>query len=369
MATLISHIPAGLTTEQYTLLLLRVRIEELTRKIATGEFDIEWVDADRSRSPEPVYDKDGKRVNTKEVRAKERLVEERANLIEMALAIYPQWRPPTDWAPGQRKKIRKIWIPQDRHPEYNFIGLIIGPRGNTQKRLERETGCKISIRGKGSLKDGKVGKVIGGEDEPLHCHIQADNDIQLSKAARLIQDLLTPVEEDRNEHKRKQLMELAEINGTVKAQQSMWIVPTDERSFDLANVRCAICGDRSHPTSDCALKGKINPVGATDKESIDKEYSKFLEEIGENPQNQNEKFDEFAEFQRAIGVDKFVSKETIASAIPYNQISQPQFQQQQQQQQPWQQPNVPWQQPYGMPNAPQGMNPWQMYPPQQPHQQ
>ena len=59
----------------------------------------------------------------------------------------------------QTKKLRKITIPQERFPEYNFIGLIIGPRGNTQKRMERETGCKISIRGKGSAKDGKVREV------------------------------------------------------------------------------------------------------------------------------------------------------------------------------------------------------------------
>ena len=41
---------------------------------------------------------------------------------------------------------------------YNFIGLIIGPRGSTQKRLEKETNTKIAIRGKGSVKDGKVVK-------------------------------------------------------------------------------------------------------------------------------------------------------------------------------------------------------------------
>lgn len=32
---------------------------------------------------------------------------------------------------------------------YNFIGLIIGPRGNTQKRMQSETNTKIAIRGRG----------------------------------------------------------------------------------------------------------------------------------------------------------------------------------------------------------------------------
>lgn len=32
----------------------------------------------------------------------------------------------------------KVWIPQENHPEINFVGLLIGPRGNTLKALEAE---------------------------------------------------------------------------------------------------------------------------------------------------------------------------------------------------------------------------------------
>ena len=32
----------------------------------------------------------------------------------------------------------KVMIPQDDHPEINFVGLLIGPRGNTLKNLEKE---------------------------------------------------------------------------------------------------------------------------------------------------------------------------------------------------------------------------------------
>lgn len=39
-------------------------------------------------------------------------------------------------------------------PGYNFFGLIIGPRGNTQKRLQKETNTRIAIRGRGSVKEG-----------------------------------------------------------------------------------------------------------------------------------------------------------------------------------------------------------------------
>lgn len=32
----------------------------------------------------------------------------------------------------------KVMIPQDEHPEINFVGLLIGPRGNTLKNLEKD---------------------------------------------------------------------------------------------------------------------------------------------------------------------------------------------------------------------------------------
>jgi len=49
---------------------------------------------------------------------------------------------------------KKIYIPQNNG--VNYIGMIIGPKGLYQKRLEEETGCKILIRGKGSQKTGSA---------------------------------------------------------------------------------------------------------------------------------------------------------------------------------------------------------------------
>jgi hypothetical protein len=35
------------------------------------------------------------------------------------------------------------------------VGRILGPRGLTAKQLEQETGCKVMVRGKGSMRDKK----------------------------------------------------------------------------------------------------------------------------------------------------------------------------------------------------------------------
>ncbi len=38
-------------------------------------------------------------------------------------------------------------------PQFNFVGKILGPQGSTIKRLQEDTGAKISVLGKGSMRD------------------------------------------------------------------------------------------------------------------------------------------------------------------------------------------------------------------------
>jgi hypothetical protein len=47
---------------------------------------------------------------------------------------------------------KKIVIPQEQNPGYNYVGLLIGPGGSKQRELVAASGgdVKISIRGKGS---------------------------------------------------------------------------------------------------------------------------------------------------------------------------------------------------------------------------
>jgi len=102
----------------------------------------------RSPSPPPRYDTNGVRQNTREMRIREKMVEQRSDLIGWLVSRCPHmFRPPADWRPS--KKTRKLVVPLKEFPGYNFIGLVIGPRGNTQKRMQRETNTRIAIRGRG----------------------------------------------------------------------------------------------------------------------------------------------------------------------------------------------------------------------------
>lgn len=57
----------------------------------------------------------------------------------------------------------KVYVPVKEHPDFNFVGRILGPRGLTAKQLEQETGCKVMVRGKGSMRDKKKGGAKPGE--------------------------------------------------------------------------------------------------------------------------------------------------------------------------------------------------------------
>jgi polyribonucleotide nucleotidyltransferase len=66
---------------------------------------------------------------------------------------------------------KKIYIPQTTG--VNYIGMLIGPKGLYQKRLEEESGCKILIRGKGSQKQGSAPQP--DDEDEQHVLLIADN--------------------------------------------------------------------------------------------------------------------------------------------------------------------------------------------------
>ena len=138
-----------------------------------------------------------------------------------------------------RRRVKKIRVPVEEHPNYNFIGLIIGPRGKTQKELEAKTGCKIAIRGRGSVKEGargrRDGKVMDGDNEPLHVAISGDDQRAVDAASEMIEQMLVVIDDEKNVHKQQQLRELALLNGTLKENDAF----------------CEICGEKGHRSFEC----------------------------------------------------------------------------------------------------------------------
>nr|CAB3482741.1 unnamed protein product [Digitaria exilis] len=129
------------------------------------------------------------------------------------------------------KKTLRMDIPVDKYPDFNFVGRLLGPRGNSLKRVEANTDCRVLIRGRGSIKDAAKEELMRGKpgyehlNEPLHLVIEAELpaeivDIRLMQAREIIDDMLKPVDESMDFFKKQQLRELAMLNGTLRDDSS-----------------------------------------------------------------------------------------------------------------------------------------------------
>lgn len=306
LPTAISGNVQGKDLENYA---IHVRLEEIARKLRSG--DVIPPERERSPSPPPTYDHHGRRTNTRDIRYKKKLEEERNRLVEKAIRSDPNYKPPTEYLMAKRMSGRpseKIYIPAKEFPEIKWIGLILGPRGNSLKQMERETGAKIVIRGKGSTKEGKgnFGNRSADEDDELHCNITADSMDKVEACAKLINKVIataasTP--DEQNDHKRNQLRELAMLNGTLRDDENQpcqncgklghrkYDCP-EQRNFT-ANVVCRNCGNMGHMARDCiahrnkpggaGFGGAGAPGAPQTTPQFDSEYSALMAELGEGP--------------------------------------------------------------------------------------
>jgi splicing factor 1 len=299
-------LPPNLNPDQQEAYLVQLQIEEISRKLRTGDLGISQNPEERSPSPEPIYSSDGKRLNTREFRTRKRLEEQRHQLILRMQCMNPDFKPPADYKPPVTRVSDKVLIPQEEHPDINFVGLLIGPRGNTLKAMEKETGAKIIIRGKGSVKEGKVGRKDGqplpGEDEPLHAFITASNPEHVKKAVDKIKEVIKQgieVPEGHNDLRRMQLRELAQLNGTLRetdgprcsncgsTEHKSWLCPDKPNVTN--NIVCSSCGGAGHISKDCRSKrpGQGGPAASNNQAKIDEEYMSLMAELGEVPPNNN----------------------------------------------------------------------------------
>ena len=64
------------------------------------------------------------------------------------------------------------------------------------KKMETESGAKIAIRGKGSVKEGKGrsdAAHASNQEEDLHCLIMADTEEKVNKAKKLVHNVIETV--------------------------------------------------------------------------------------------------------------------------------------------------------------------------------
>ena len=250
---------------------------------------------EREPSPPPKYDAAGNRSNTREARTKLAIEKERHYLVEVAAGSIKNYMSPIDY----RKPVKtyeKIYIPVKDYPDINFVGLLLGPRGNTLRQLQEDSGARLAIRGKGSVKDGKSTSSNNDDDDSnsslsfsnpnlnssgsddLHVVITSDSQLKIAKAIKLTNQVIekaisSPV--GQNDLKRGQLRELAILNGTLRetkpynpeAQQSRRQRP----GLDVSQLVCKLCGKVGHFARDCKFRGTSdgnnNPIAQDQADS------------------------------------------------------------------------------------------------------
>lgn len=154
--------------------------------------------------------------------------------------------------------------------------------------MEADSGAKIAIRGKGSVKEGKGrsdAAHASNQEEDLHCLIMADTEEKVNKAKKLIHNIIETVSctmdqscrdltkyqaasipEGQNELKRNQLRELAALNGTLRDDENQACqncgkighrkYDCPERQNYTASIICRVCGNAGHMARDCPDRQK-----------------------------------------------------------------------------------------------------------------
>ncbi|KAM8952412.1 KH domain-containing, RNA-binding, signal transduction-associated protein 2 isoform 2-T2 [Pelodytes ibericus] len=124
-----------------------------------------------------------------------------------------------------RKLSERVLIPVKQYPKFNFVGKLLGPRGNSLKRLQEETGAKMSILGKGSMRDKAKEEELRKSGEAKYVHLSDELHVlievfappgeaysRMSHALEEIKKFLVPDYND--EIRQEQLRELSYLNGS-----------------------------------------------------------------------------------------------------------------------------------------------------------
>jgi splicing factor 1 len=275
--------PIGLSMADVDQFFREQRLDDLTSKLSRNDW--EFGDPDiRPPSPPPTYDRHGARTNSLEIRVKTSMQKEYQRLVAGLLKkLGPMgYIAPQDFkAP---KITKRVPIPQEKYPDINFSGMILGPRGLNHKRLEDESGCQISIRGRGTR-----GQLESQTEEelnmPMHVCIIGDDDDKIAIAIKSIEPLIDPLHPEFEAERLKGLEQLALITGTVTAakERQLRLVEAggiEEFSYTMIEIKCDVCGGRGHLPSDCPNRKKEPTV---EDWRINTEYSKLISELSGRP--------------------------------------------------------------------------------------
>uniref|UniRef100_A0A183BPP1 KH domain-containing protein n=1 Tax=Globodera pallida TaxID=36090 RepID=A0A183BPP1_GLOPA len=68
------------------------------------------------------------------------------------------------------KVSKKVLIPSFRHPKFNFVGKVLGPKGTTLQNIAKSYKCHVYILGRGSTRDRTKEQEMLNSGDPQYAH-------------------------------------------------------------------------------------------------------------------------------------------------------------------------------------------------------
>ncbi|XP_075168474.1 KH domain-containing, RNA-binding, signal transduction-associated protein 3-like [Haematobia irritans] len=81
------------------------------------------------------------------------------------------------------KVSQNVHLPVKQYPKFNFMGKLIGPKGNTLKHLTQETMCNFGIKGRTSLRDEEKEEALRQSGNPAFNHLNKNLYVEISTLA------------------------------------------------------------------------------------------------------------------------------------------------------------------------------------------
>ncbi|GBP73708.1 KH domain-containing, RNA-binding, signal transduction-associated protein 2 [Eumeta japonica] len=78
------------------------------------------------------------------------------------------------------KVVAKVLVPIKEHPKFNFVGKLLGPKGNTLKQLQEDTMCKMAVLGRGSMRDRQKEEEFRSSLDPKYAHLSDELHVEIS---------------------------------------------------------------------------------------------------------------------------------------------------------------------------------------------
>ncbi|KAM7345190.1 quaking related 58E-1 [Cochliomyia hominivorax] len=78
---------------------------------------------------------------------------------------------------------QKVLFPIKEYPKFNFVGKIMGPKGNTLRQLQEETFCKMTVLGRNSMRDHAKEEELRNSGNPKYAHLSRDLHVEISTVA------------------------------------------------------------------------------------------------------------------------------------------------------------------------------------------